>query len=69
MYEKSCYKSSTLKDERSELNVNIFKILHLPFDMLCYSLKIMMVRSKMYWQSASRSKRPVVQNRPPSTTK
>ena len=39
MYKKLCCKSSTLKNEKSNSNVNITKILHLPFDMLCYSLR------------------------------
>ena len=57
------------KNEISNSNNNISKIFHLIFDMLCYSLEIMMVQWKMHWQSASRSKLPVVQNRAPSTTK
>ena len=35
MYEESCYKISTSKYEKSNTNINISKILHLPFDMLC----------------------------------
>ena len=38
MYEKPYYKSSTLKNEKLNSNVSIYKILHLPFDMLFYSL-------------------------------
>ena len=57
------------KNDKSNSNVNISKILHLPFDMFCYSLESMMVRCKMHWKSASRSKIPVFQNRTPSKTK
>ena len=46
-----------IKNEKPNSNINIYKISHLPFDMLCDSLKIMMVWCKMYWQSASRSKK------------
>ena len=35
MYEESCYKSSTLKYEKSNSNINISKMPHLPFDFLC----------------------------------
>ena len=31
------------KNDKSNSNVNIYKILYLPFDMLCYLLEIMMV--------------------------
>ena len=48
MYEKLCYKSSTLKNEKSNSNVNISKISHLPFDILCYSIVIMIVRCKIH---------------------
>ena len=46
MYEKMCYKSSTLKDDKSNSNVNIYKILHLPFDMLFYSIDSIMCGAK-----------------------
>ena len=36
MYEKLCYISSTSKYEKSNSNINIAKISHLTFDMLCY---------------------------------
>ena len=49
MYGKPCYKSSTFKNEKSDSNVNITKILHLPFYMLFYSLESMMARCKIYW--------------------
>ena len=39
MYAEFCYKSSTSKYEKSNSNINITKILHLPFDMLCFSLE------------------------------
>ena len=39
MYEESCYKSSTSKYGKSNSNINISKISHLPFDMLCFHLK------------------------------
>ena len=35
MYVESCYKSSTSKYEKSNSNINISKISHLPFDILC----------------------------------
>ena len=41
MYEKSCYKSSTSKYEKSNSNINMNNISHLPFDMLCYLLEYM----------------------------
>ena len=38
MYEKSCYKSSTLKNDKSNSNVNIskihFTIMHVPVDLV-----------------------------------
>ena len=39
MYEKLSYKSSTSKYEKSNINNNISKISHLPFDMLCLLLE------------------------------
>ena len=69
MYEKSCYKSSTSKYEKSNSNINISKILHLHFDMLCYLPEYMMTLSKIHWQLASTLKRPVVQNCANGTTK
>ena len=48
MYETLCYKSSAFKNEKSNSNVNIYNILHLPFDMLCYSLDCMMVQYTMH---------------------
>ena len=35
MHEELCCKISTSKYEKSNSNINISKILHLPFDMLC----------------------------------
>ena len=35
MYEELCYKSSTSKYQISNSNINILKISHLTFDMLC----------------------------------
>ena len=69
MYEKLCYKSSTWKNEKSNSNIDISKISHLPFDILCYLLESMIAWCKNHWQSASTLKRPVVQNCAPSTTK
>ena len=69
MYKKSCYKSSTSKNEKSNSNINIHKILHSPFDILCYLLESMMTQWKMHRQSASTLKQPVFQNCAPSTTK
>ena len=66
---KNCAIKVQHKKRKSNSNVNISKIMHLTFDMLCYSLKMMMVRYKMHWQLASFLKRPVVHNRAPSTTK
>ena len=48
MYEKLCYKISTSKNEKLNYNINISKILQLPFDMLCNLLEIMMERCKMH---------------------
>ena len=39
MHWKLCYKSSTLKYENANSNINISKIMHLPFAMLCYLLE------------------------------
>ena len=39
MYVESCYKSLTSKYEKSNSNINISKISHLPFDMLSFSLE------------------------------
>ena len=39
---KSCYQSSALKYEKLNSNINISKISHLLFDMLCYLLESMM---------------------------
>ena len=39
MYEESFYKSSTSKYGKSNSNINISKISHLTFDMLCFHLK------------------------------
>ena len=48
MYVKLCYKSLTFKNKKSNCNINISKVLHLPFYMLYYFLKSMMVQFKMY---------------------
>ena len=48
MYEKLCYKSSTLKIEKLNNCNNISNVLHLPFDMLCYLLKSIMALWKMH---------------------
>ena len=69
MHGKLCYKNSTLKNERSNSNVDIYNISNLPIDMLCYSIESMMVQCKIHLQPASRSKIPLVQNRATSTTK
>ena len=45
MYEDLCYKSSTSKYEKLNSNINISKILHLPFDMLCFTVKQPMVHN------------------------
>ena len=42
MYEKLGYNSSTSKYEKLNSNINISKILHLPFDILCYLLEYML---------------------------
>ena len=39
MYEKLCYKISTSKYEKSNSNINISKISHLHFDMLCFLIE------------------------------
>ena len=39
LYFKSSYKSLTSKYEKSNSNINISKISHLPFDVLCFHLK------------------------------
>ena len=58
-----------IKNDKFNSNINISKISHLTVDMLLYLLKSMMVRWKIHWQSFSTSKRPVVQNWAPGTTK
>ena len=45
---KSCYKSSTSKYEKSNSNINISEIMHLPFDTLCYLIESMTARCKMH---------------------
>ena len=69
MNEKLCYKGSTFKNEKSNSNVNTYKIYHLPFGMLFYSIESVMVRCKIHQKLASRSKIPVVQNHAHSMTK
>ena len=58
-----------IKNNKLNSNITISRILYLPFDMLFYLIGSIMVRWKMHQQSASRSKRPVVQNRAPSSKK
>ena len=48
MYVKSCYKISTFKNDESNSNINICKILHLPFDMLCYFIERIMIPCKIH---------------------
>ena len=48
MYEKSCEQSSTSKYEKLNSNINITKILHLRFDMLCYLLESTMTLCEMH---------------------
>ena len=67
MYVKPCCKSSTLRNDESNSNINIFKILHLPFDILCYFIEIIMILCNMHWQSASPSELPAVQKLAPGT--
>ena len=50
-------------------NINISNILYLSFDMLCYLIEYMITMCKIYYQSASALKRPVVQNSVNGTTK
>ena len=57
------------KNDKSNSNINITKILHLTFDMVCCLLESMMLWCKMNWQLASRSKIHVVQKCVPSMTK
>ena len=49
IYEKLCYKSSTPKYKKLNSNINIYKIMHLTFDMLCYLLESIMTQWKMHW--------------------
>ena len=49
MYIKSCFKSSTFKNYESNSNSNICKILHLPFDMLCYFPIMEIIPCEMHW--------------------
>ena len=39
MYKELCYKSSTSKYVKSNSNINISNISHLPFGMLCFLLE------------------------------
>ena len=39
MYEESCYNSPTSKYKKSNSNINISKISHLPFDIFVFHLK------------------------------
>ena len=62
MYVESCYKISTLKYEKSKINIKISNISHLPFDMFCFSLEKMMTLCQMNQQSIIFLKRIVVKN-------
>ena len=62
MYEESCHKSSTSKYEKSNSNINISKISHLPFDMLCVFTWKMTTQCSINWQLAITMKQPLVQN-------
>ena len=42
-----------IKNDESNSNINIFKILHLPFDMLCYFIESITIPYKMHCQSDS----------------
>ena len=65
---KIVWQNFNIKNEKSDINVNISSISHLPFDMLWYSLESTMVRCKTHWQAEICYKIAVVQNRAPSTT-
>ena len=69
MYEKLGYNSSTSKYKKLNSNINISKILHLPFDILCYLLEYILALWKMHWQLMSTLKLPLVQNCTHGTTK
>ena len=69
MCEELYYKSSTSKYEKSNSNINISNILHLPFDMLCFSLGKMTTRCSMHCKLVSTMKQPLVQNSANGTTK
>ena len=58
-----------IKYEKSNSNINISNIVHLPFDMLCYLLESTMSQCRIHWQLAGTLKWPVVQNCVPGTTK
>ena len=51
-----------IKNKKSNCNINIYKILHLPFDMFCYLLEYIITLCTIHWQLASTLKQPVVQN-------
>ena len=44
---KTVLQKYNIKNEKTNSDINISKILHLLFDMLCYLLKSMMARCKM----------------------
>ena len=57
----------TIKNEKPNSNINISRIPHLTFDMLCYLLEIMMAQWKFHSKLASTLKQTVVQNCAPGT--
>ena len=67
-YVESCYNISTSKYEKSNSNIKISKISHLPFDMLCFSLEKMMTLCQMQQQSTGFLKRLVFLNFADGTT-
>ena len=69
MYEELCYKSSTSKYEKSNSNINISKISHLPFDILCVFTRKMMTQVSTNRQSENTMKQPLVHNSENETTK
>ena len=66
---KTVLQKFSIKNNKSNSNITISKILHLPFDMLCYLLEIIMAPCKIHLQSAITFRVPVVQKRAPGKTK
>ena len=60
MYEELCYKISTQKYEKPNSNINIYKNLHLTFNMVCNLLEKRITQWSIHLKSAGTMKQPMV---------